>query len=119
MTRRLGFNKNFILFSRNICCLIINRQNHSIEADIMVEDSDEKSGMIEGAIGELSSVHNTFSYYAQAVDGPTSVLPNGWKERFVKVCNENTHSTTGLCLEIHDLMISKLSAGRQKNLKFF
>jgi hypothetical protein len=47
------------------------------------------------------------------------VLPNGWKERFVKVCNENTHSTTGLCLEIHDLMISKLSAGREKNFKFF
>ncbi len=91
----------------------------SIEADIMVEGSDEKSEMIEGAIGELSSFHNTFGYYAQAVDASTSLLPNGWKERLVKVCNENTHGITGLCLEIHDLMISKLYADREKDLVFF
>lgn len=91
----------------------------SIEADIMVENSDEKSEMVEGAIGEMSAFHNTFGYYAQAVDSSTSVLPNSRKDRVVKVCNEKTHSITGLCLEIHDLMISKLYAGREKDLKFF
>lgn len=102
--------------------VIIEQQDilfRSVEADIMVEDSNEKSEMIEGAIGELSSFHNTFGYYAQAVDASTSVLPNGWKERLVKIRNENTHGIIGLCLEIHDLMISKLYAGRQKDLEFF
>lgn len=85
----------------------------------MVESSDERSEMIEGAIGELSSFHSTFGYYAQAVDASTSLLPNGWEERLVKICNENTHGIAGLCLEIHDLMISKLYAGREKDIEFY
>jgi hypothetical protein len=37
----------------------------------------------------------------------------------VEICNENTNGISGLCLEIHDLMISKLYAGRKKDIEFF
>jgi ribosomal 50S subunit-associated protein YjgA (DUF615 family) len=34
------------------------------------------------------------------------------------VRNSNTGGGTGLCLEIHDLAVSKLVAGREKDLNF-
>jgi hypothetical protein len=37
----------------------------------------------------------------------------------VEICNENTNGISGLCLEIHDLIISKLYAGRKKDIDFF
>jgi hypothetical protein len=36
----------------------------------------------------------------------------------VPVRNENTGVGTGLCLEIHDLAVSKLVAGREKDYDF-
>jgi hypothetical protein len=48
----------------------------------------------------------------------TAVLPNGWRNRLVAVINENTNGVTGLCLEVHDLAISKLVAQRPKDLEF-
>ena len=91
----------------------------SIEADIMVPESEEKTEMVEATIGELSSFHNTFGYYAQGVDRTTSKLPEGWEDRLVEIYNENTNRISGLCLEIHDLIISKLYAGREKDIEFF
>ena len=91
----------------------------SIEVDIIIPESEEKTEIIDAAIGELSSFHNTFGYYVQGVDYNTSKLPKGWKDRLVEICNENTNEISGLCLEIHDLIISKLYAGRQKDIDFF
>ena len=91
----------------------------SIEADIMIPDSAAKTEIVEGAIGELSSFHNSFGYYAQGVDRTTSKLPDGWETRLVEICNKNTNGISGLCLEIHDLIISKLYAGRKKDIEFF
>jgi len=91
----------------------------SMEADIMVPGSEEKAELIEAAIGELSSFHDTFGYYAQGVDHTTSKLPGGWESRLTEICNRNTNGISGLCLEIHDLIISKLYAARKKDTEFF
>lgn len=91
----------------------------SMEADIMIPELEEKAELVEAVIGELSSFHDTFGYYAQGVDHTTSKLPQGWKNRLTEICNENTNGVSGLCLEIHDLIISKLYAGRQKDKEFF
>lgn len=98
---------SFISQKQQILC-------RSVEADIMVPESEEKADLIEAAIGELSSFHDTYGYYAQGVDHTTSKLPEGWEERLTEICNRNTNGISGLCLEIHDLIISKLYAGRKK-----
>ena len=90
----------------------------SVEADIMVPESEEKADLIEAAIGELSSFHDTYGYYAQGVDHTTSKLPEVWEDRLTEICNRNTNGISGLCLEIHDLIISKLYAGRKKDIEF-
>ena len=91
----------------------------SIEADVMIPDSREKTELVEAVLGELSIFHDTFGYYAQGVDLSTSKLPQGWENRLIEVCNENTKGVSGMCLEIHDLIVSKLYANRGKDMSFF
>jgi hypothetical protein len=90
----------------------------SIEVDIYPRHAPEKSDLIDGAIGELSAFHQMFGYYAHGVDETTATLPAGWKERLVPVHNANTGGATGWCLDVHDLAISKLVAGRERDLDF-
>lgn len=90
----------------------------SIEADLFSPRSQADSDLIDGSIGEGSPFHQTFGYYAHGVAEETAVLPAGWKTRLIPIHNENTGGGTGLCLEVHDLAVSKLVAGREKDLSF-
>ncbi len=90
----------------------------SEEADIFPKNKPELAELIDGTIGELSPFHETFGYYAHGVSEETAVLPDGWKNRLVPLYSENTRGSTGWCLEIHDLVISKLVAGREKDLNY-
>ena len=90
----------------------------SMEADVFPKGRPELSIQIDGAIGERSMFHETFGYYAHGVDETTATLPAGWQERMVPLHNENTGGATGWCLEVHDLAVSKLVAGREKDLAF-
>lgn len=90
----------------------------SVEADVFPRGRPEDSILIDGAIGERSIFHETFGYYAHGVSETTAVLPAGWKDRLIPICNENTRGATGWCLEPGDLAASKLAAGREKDLTF-
>lgn len=90
----------------------------SMEADVYPRNREERSDLVDGSIGEGSPFHTTFGYYAQGVDSTTAVLPSGWEDRLIPVQSERTRGATGLCLEIHDLLIAKLVAGREKDLRF-
>ena len=90
----------------------------SVEADLYPRHHPDRADIIDGAIGELSPFHSTFGYYAQGVGPETARLPEGWESRLVAIRNENTRGVTGLCLEVHDLVVSKLIAGRDKDLAF-
>ena len=90
----------------------------SMETDIYPMNKPELADKVDGAIGEGSSFHMEFGYYAQGVGPETATLPKGWKKRLISINNENTNGVTGLCLEVHDLAISKYVAGRPKDFEF-
>lgn len=90
----------------------------SIEADVFSLRDPADSDLIDGSIGEGSPFHQTFGYYAHGVGADTAVLPDGWRERLVRVRNQNTGGGTGLCLEVNDLAVSKLVAGREKDVAY-
>jgi hypothetical protein len=90
----------------------------SDEADVYPKNLPERADLIDGSIGEGSPFHETFGYYAQGVGPTTATLPDGWQSRLVRVHNANTRGSTGLCLEVHDLLLSKYVAGREKDLRF-
>lgn len=90
----------------------------SVEADVYPKNHPERWELIDGSIGELSPFHDTFGYYAQGVEPGTATLPAGWEERLVVVSNAQTRGAKGLCLEVHDLAVSKLVAWRDKDKAF-
>jgi hypothetical protein len=90
----------------------------SNEADLYPRRFPDRADVIDGTIGELSPFHDTFGYYAQGVGPTTATLPRGWEERLVPIRNENTRGATGLCLEVHDLVVSKLVPWREKDERF-
>jgi hypothetical protein len=90
----------------------------SMEADMYPADDPRKADLIDGSIGENSPFHSAFGYYAHGIGPETATLPSGWRSRLVKVKNENTNDIAGLCLAPADLVISKLAAGREKDLDF-
>jgi len=92
----------------------------SVEADVTFfwDADDKKSDMVDGALGEDSMFHHTFGYYAQGVSVATAVLPTGWRDRLVVFEDEATAPGRGFCLDRHDLVISKLVAGREKDFVF-
>ncbi len=87
----------------------------SADVDVYPRNLPERADLIEGSIGELSPFHETYGYYAQAVGEGTAILPEGWQARLVPV---PTPAGTGLCLEPHDLLISKYAAGREKDREY-
>jgi hypothetical protein len=90
----------------------------SNEADVFPKNKTERWELIDGTLGELSPFHETFGYYAQGVEEGTAVLPSGWKQRLVPIHGPGTRGATGLCLEIHDLAVSKYVANREKDRRY-
>lgn len=92
----------------------------SMEVDITFFDDpdDDRSGLVDAAIGELSDFHNEFGYYPQGVSINTAVLPEGWRDRLVIYETPRTKPGRGLCLEPHDCTLAKLVRFDEKDLDF-
>jgi hypothetical protein len=90
----------------------------SQEADLWTPTAPEKADLIDGSIGEMSPFHGTFGYYGHGVGTGAAVLPAYWKSRLVRVQNDNTNQIAGLCLSPADIVVSKIAAGREKDLSY-
>lgn len=90
----------------------------SAEADIWPLHAIDKVDLIDSVLGEDSTFHRTHGFYVHGVSIEAAVLPDGWKQRAVKVQNANTRQFIGWCIEAHDLAASKLVAFRDKDRDF-
>lgn len=90
----------------------------SMEADMYPRNHPERWDLIDGSIGEGSPFHSTFGYYAQGVGPETAILPAGWESRVIRINTPATRGATGISLEIHDLLVAKYAAGREKDFAF-
>jgi hypothetical protein len=89
----------------------------SVEVDLIAAGDPDRGEWLN-AIGQDSQFHQTFGYYADPVDMKTAILPKGWQGRLVNLPPGDTEGVTGLCLEPHDLAISKYVAGLEKDTAF-
>jgi hypothetical protein len=90
----------------------------SLEVDMLPfsgMSEDEFANYIEHHAGVGSDFAEKHGFYIDGVDSFTATLPSGWKERLVEV---RAGSATGLCLDPHDLCISKLVANRDQDRLF-
>lgn len=92
----------------------------SVEADISFFDdpNEAKADLIDGAIGEASPFHNEFGVYGQGVTLETATLPDGWRDRLVPFTHGDVGDSKAMCLDPHDLVLSKLVANREKDIEF-
>jgi hypothetical protein len=87
----------------------------SREIDLYPALHPEKADLIDGAIGALSSFHETFGYHADGVGPDTAVMPPDWMQR---ASLHYIGDITAICPDMHDLAVSKCVAGREKDADF-
>ena len=87
----------------------------SRELDLYPALHPEKSDLIDGAIGALSSFDDTFGYHADGVGPETAVMPGDWMQR---ASLHYLGDLTVVCPDLHDLALSKCVAAREKDADF-
>jgi hypothetical protein len=94
----------------------------SMEADVYPLHRPEKANEIDGALGDGSPFAATFGYYAHGVGPETAKAPAGWQERLVRVPVQarllSERRPVAWCLEIHDLVLAKVAARRDRDWDF-
>jgi hypothetical protein len=119
--RRFDLRDFYIIGSAAILAVLPNPPEGVLTAtrdvDIVLLDDDERlADRISFVLGEASDFDFEFGYYAQGVTSETpAYAPSGWMERAVPV---RVEEHTGWCMEVHDLVLSKLGAGREKDIDF-
>lgn len=87
-------------------------------------ETDRLADLLEGTAGEGMRFHDLHGFYIDGVSLRTSILPRGWRDRLVKVQNENTAGPggdpqyIGWCLDPADACIAKLCAFRDKDRSY-
>jgi hypothetical protein len=94
----------------------------SMEADVYPLQEPDRAIEVDGAIGDGSQFHRTFGYYAHGVGPETAKLPRGWEDRRMRVevppRRGSKRKPVAYCPEIHDLVLSKLAAGRERDIDY-
>lgn len=94
----------------------------SMEADIYSAREPERAIEIDATLGDGSPFHRQFGYYAHGVGPETAKAAAGWQERLVRIAipprPRSSRRPVALCLEIHDLVLSKLVAGRDRDIDY-
>jgi hypothetical protein len=83
----------------------------SVECDVLV-DEGELSEQIDRELGPTSEFQAEHGVYVDTVPATFPFLPDGWQERAVPLADGPSPVR---CLELHDLALSKLAAGRLKD----
>ena len=106
----LGIQAVLPSFTGAPAALLVSR-----EVDLCPAFHPEKSDLIDGAIGAMSSSHETFGYHADGVVPETAVMPVDWMSR---ASLHYIGEITAICPEIHCLAVSKCVAVREKDAGF-
>ena len=117
----LGIKEYIVVGSQSVLGAYPNAPDDlkvSMEADLYPPSDPGKAEVLSVMMGELSPFFDAFGIFVDGVSPETSKLPEGWRERLVKVQNENTNGAIGWCLDPTDLAIAKHVAGREKDIEF-
>ena len=90
----------------------------SREVDIYPKHNYQAVSLLIAKLGYRSAFSRRTGFFVDCMSPGLATLPDGWMERLVAFRTTNTAGVTGWCLEIHDLVVSKLAAGREKDLKY-
>lgn len=87
----------------------------SVECDIWLQDEPAVATLLASELGKASPFAKTTGVYADPLPPDLPLLPEDWQQRLVIY---HVGDLKVRCLEIHDLIVSKLAAGRLKDYEF-
>jgi hypothetical protein len=90
----------------------------SVECDYLLQTNLAKlrSALTE-KLGIFSNYQQEKGFFADILGLATVVLPKDWEKRLVELKTEDGQ-LLAFCVEIHDVAVSKLMAGREKDFEF-
>jgi hypothetical protein len=90
----------------------------SAEADFLLGlHGGDVRRRVNDELGVTSDFYDSHGYYADALGLATVVLPPGWEERLLSL-KDDCGQVIAQCLDMHDVAVSKLMAGRDKDFPF-
>lgn len=90
----------------------------SVECDFMLSSSNfYKRPQIDLTLGIQSPYRLENGFFADALGLASVTLPDGWRDRLVPY-RDDSGKVIALCADRHDIAVSKLIAGREKDLEF-
>jgi hypothetical protein len=87
----------------------------SQECDLYPRHHSEAASLLHSQLGRGSKFARKHGFYVDVVTPEIASLPDGWEKRLRPL---RVGNVTAYCLEVHDLIVSKLAAGRLKDLEF-
>lgn len=87
----------------------------SRECDVLLDEEDAAAALLRERLGPESAWSAEHGLYLDLVPPRLPLLVEGWSDRLVPI---DANGVTGRCLEVHDLIASKLGAGRLKDYEF-
>lgn len=84
----------------------------SLEVDVLIEEADPASGKIDEELGPDSEFRAEHAVFVDTVPASFPFLPDGFEDRLRVI---EAGDLRARCLEVHDLVLSKLAAGRLKD----
>lgn len=125
MGRRIKLDYFYVIGSAAVFASVPNAVDTAVAAtrdvDIIPSPTDSSkiaalADQIDFILGEGPDFDNENGFYVQGLDNTTPTFaPKNWLERAIPI---RTGGYTSLCMEVHDLALSKYGAGREKDLAF-
>src|SRR5579884_1456974 len=119
---KIAHEREFIVFgSQAILGLLKSPPKNclvSLELDIYPKHNYQAVKLIIDKLGPRSRFSEERGFTVDCVSPDLATFPDGWTDRLVRFENKNTGGVIGWCVEIHDLAVSKLAAGRRKDLTY-
>ncbi len=119
--RRFDLDRFYIIGSAAVLASLPNPPEGALTAtrdiDIIPRNDDERlADQISFVLGEASDFDLEYGFFAEGVTSVTpTYAPVGWQERAIPL---EVAPYTAYCMEPHDLVMSKIGAGREKDLEF-
>lgn len=90
----------------------------SVECDyLLIKEFAKLRLPLTEKLGIFSDYQQKTGFFADILGLATVVLPQNWEERLVELKDDNGEPVA-FCVEIHDVAVSKLAAGREKDYEF-
>ncbi len=87
----------------------------SNDVDCYTRDDPDRVFELVGALGEHSSYHEKSGFYLDAVGPNLATLPEGWKDRLIKV---ERQALRAWFLEPNDAAVSKYARGEPRDVRW-